>query len=152
MKRLMLIFMTITVSTIFAQSGIAETDTNLTRQVYGVVVHGNQQYLVTDKGFIPVQKYNDPWGEYYRQIYGDSTITNPNTEIKGEDGGVPYIMPMINVGDWVEKNYGFEGEMYLYDFMEMDSTGNYVYRPGALAILAQMKSDKPAKLPQPRRK
>jgi len=152
MKSLMLIFMAITVSTIYAQSGTAETDTNLTQQVYGVVVHENQQYLVTDKGFIPVQQSNDPWEDYYRKIYGDSTITNPNTEIKGDNAGMPYIMPMINVGDWVENNYGFEGDMYLYDFMQMDSTGNYVYRPGALAIIAQMKTEKPAKLPQPRRK
>ena len=43
-------------------------------------------------------KSNDDYIEYYREIYKDSTITNPNTEIKSEYSVnfIPYLMPSQN--------------------------------------------------------
>jgi len=51
--------------------------------VTGLIYSEESIFLVMENGFIELEQY-DAYEEYYRRIYNDSTIVNPNLEIKGE--------------------------------------------------------------------
>ncbi|MCF6269447.1 MAG: hypothetical protein L3J41_07045 [Melioribacteraceae bacterium] len=113
--------------------------------VQGIVYDGNQQYLVTDKGYIKIENKNkrksenDQWTEYYRKAHGDSSIKNPNTIIEQPSLNIPiqFFYPLGGRG-WIDKEYGFEEDAYLYDFVQADEYGNYAFRPGILGIIGGM--------------
>ena len=115
---------------------------NMNDAVHGIVYHGNQQYLVTDRGYIKVEtkkkSVNDQWTEYYRKAYGDSTIQNPNTIIEQPGLNIPIRFFLPVTSDWAEKEYDFEDDVYLYDFLEADESGSYIFRPGVLGIIGSI--------------
>ena len=49
--------------------------------VTGVVTSNEGTFLVLENGYIPIEQ-NDIWKEFYQRIYKDTTISNPNTELK----------------------------------------------------------------------
>ncbi len=112
---------------------------NMNDVVHGIVYHGNQQYLVTDNGYIKVENnrksVNDQWTDYYRKAYGDSTIQNPNTIIEQPRLNIPIQFFFPIGGNWIEKEYDFKENAYLYDFLEHDENGNYTFRPGVIGII-----------------
>jgi hypothetical protein len=123
-------------STLVAQNVNSQ---NMNDVVHGIVYHGNQQYLVTDNGYIKVENkqksVNDQWTEYYRKAYGDSTIQNPNTIIEQPRLNIP-IQFFFPVGrNWIDKEYEFNEDAYLYDFLEHDGNGSYTFRPGIIGII-----------------
>jgi len=91
MKLLLKIFFIVLLSGVLTAQSINKS--NLNDAVHGIVIHGNQQYLVTDNGYIKVgnkkKSENDKWAEYYRKAYGDPTIQNPNTIIEQPDLNIP---------------------------------------------------------------
>ena len=113
--------------------------------VQGIVYNGNDQYLVTDKGYIKIENKsrrkseNDQWTEYYRKAHGDSTIKNPNTIIEQPGLNIPiqFFLPIGGRG-WIDEEYNFEENAYLYDFVQADEYGNYTFRPGILGIIGGM--------------
>ncbi len=119
------------------------TTQNLKDAVRGVVYHGNEQYLITDNGYIKVESksksVNDEWTEYYRKAYGDSTIQNPNTIIEQPNLNIPiqFFLPIGGRG-WFDREVNFSDEAFLYDFIEMDKNGKFTYRPGTIGIIGRM--------------
>lgn len=75
---------------LFAQENYLNKDEN----IYGIITSENGTYLILDKGLMQFSKY-DPYLEYYRMVYNDSTLINPNTEIKEEFNFkiVPFLAP-----------------------------------------------------------
>ena len=133
-KNLFILF--IFISTIaFAQK--AEKSSDLNYQVLGIVINGGNYFLNTDKGLVKINNEEDPFEEYYRKIYNDSTIINPNTEIKpiGFYSSINFFNPAIDISQWAEKYNTFGNKLYLYDFMEIDENGNYVFKPGIIGLI-----------------
>ena len=136
-----ILYIFLSVSNILYSQNI--TSKNLNDTVRGVVYQGNEQYLITDNGYIKVtsnkKSINDQWTEYYRKTYGDSTIQNPNTIVEQPDLGIPiqFFMP-IGGGRWFDREVKFEEEAFLYDFVEMDKNGKFTYKPGKIGIIGQM--------------
>lgn len=134
MKKLFLLLFTMAVSTMFAQ----KKDTALNEKVLGVVINGGAYYLNTSNGLIKINsRENDPYEEYYREIYNDSTIINPNTELKfnAYESGINYFNPAVDISQWAEKYNTFGSKLYLYDFMHMDESGNYIFKPGIIGLI-----------------
>lgn len=153
-KKIIIILLIIYSSSFFllAQNKKNKKNEKLNEKVYGYVVNNNKMYLVTDNGFLNVYSNkitNKQWGDYYRKIYNDSTIVNPNTVIETNAGSafLNYFIP-INISDWIQQKYSFKNDMYLYDFIRVDSNGNYRYRPGILNIIADYKKDNKLVLPK----
>ena len=71
----------------------------------GMIQENNIIYLITkDKYFVLTS--NDPYEEYYRKIYGDSTLINPNTELK-ENFNIN-IVPFINANNELQNQFTFD--------------------------------------------
>lgn len=62
------------------------------------MINSNDEiYLILENGYLKLES-DEAYIEYYKQIYNDSSITNPNTEIK-ENYSVnffPYLIPTQN--------------------------------------------------------
>ena len=53
---------------------------NLDQNVSGLISTSDGVYLILEQGFMQISQ-TDIYTEYYREIYNDSTLVNPNTEI-----------------------------------------------------------------------
>ena len=120
-------------TSIFAQESIKSGDKDL--KVLGIIFANGQYYFHTEIGLLPInQNEKDPWEEYYRKIYNDSTIVNPNTEIEGGNVVNPYMFlnPAVNLTEWAEEYSNFDGDLYLHNFITIDENGVVTYKPGIL--------------------
>ncbi|MCB9247500.1 MAG: hypothetical protein H6613_02655 [Ignavibacteriales bacterium] len=63
---------------------------------------------------------NDSYIEYYKNIYNDSTIVNPNTEIKNNINLniIPFLSPQIN-----QQKYDFSEPLQMGIFIQTDEFG-----------------------------
>ena len=91
-------------------------------EVNGVVRTSNGIYLVVDKGFIAV-KESDLYTEYYRRIYGDSTLVNPNTVLNSEFdlNIIPYILPNTE-----QQKINFNQPLNIGMFLQLNDCGNLI--------------------------
>ncbi len=60
---------------------------------YGLVQNGNRYFLIDRQGILQLKK-QDAFQKYYRKIYSDSTIQNPNFIID-PNGNLENFMPFI---------------------------------------------------------
>ncbi|MDA3862219.1 MAG: hypothetical protein PF445_13450 [Melioribacteraceae bacterium] len=132
--------------TLFCTNLVAQniTTQNLKDVVRGVVYQGNEQYLVTENGYIKVENskksVNDEWTEYYSKAHGDSTIQNPNTIIEQPSLNIPIQFFLPSGGnESFDKEVKFSEEAFLYDFIIIDENGKFTYKPGAIGIIGNMK-------------
>jgi len=67
---------------------------NLDQSVVGMVTSNEGTFLILENGYLQISR-NDSYIDYYRKIYKDSTIVNPNTEIKSDYNinFIPYLSP-----------------------------------------------------------
>lgn len=85
----------------------------------GLLQDGNIFYLITkDKYFVLTT--NDPYEEYYRKIYGDSTIINPNTELK-ENFNIS-IVPFINPNNKLQNQFTFDEPVKIGLLLQFDKS------------------------------
>ncbi len=94
------------------------------QKIYGLIDNGTEKFIITENGIIKSE--NDAYLEYYRKIYGDSTIINPNTILNSKS---MKIIPLINPNDWSNLNFEIAPQVYFYDFLEHDSTGSIIISP-----------------------
>jgi len=87
MKKIFLILLACSIQ-LFSQNDVL--DSNL--PISGIISSNEGVFLIYNDGYIQLEQ-NDTYEEYYRRIYNDSTIVNPNTEIRGKYNLnlVPYI-------------------------------------------------------------
>lgn len=79
----------------FASNHLFSQDiTNLNQRAVGMITSDEGTFLILENGYLRVMK-NDPYEDYYQKIYNDSTIVNPNTEIKSAYNVdfFPYLIP-----------------------------------------------------------
>lgn len=141
MKLLLTILFTATIC--YAQTDVRENNP-LDTSVMGAYQYGGSYYLVTENGWLLVNSSmttNDQYTEYYRRIYGDSTIVSPNTIIHPDNSALQFITPVIDVSEWMQGFNPFGDKVYLNTFMIMDSTGRYTFRPGVSGIIEKMYAD-----------
>ncbi|GBD91712.1 hypothetical protein BMS3Abin04_02444 [bacterium BMS3Abin04] len=78
MKILILVILLFISSEILGQiDSTGNQSVNSTDGFYGLIQNGNQYFLVGEKGSLQLNKQN-AFQKYYRKIYSDSTIRNPN--------------------------------------------------------------------------
>jgi hypothetical protein len=92
---------------------------NFEQNVTGVITTSEGTYLILEQGFIKMPQ-TDMYTEYYRQIYNDSTLTNPNTELKSEFGLdiIPYI-----ITDSHQKRIDFTEPLKIGIFVKLNESG-----------------------------
>ncbi len=81
----------------FSTNLFAQEIKNLNQNVLGMINSNDEIYLILENGYLKLES-DEAYIDYYKQIYNDSTITNPNTEIK-ENYSVnffPYLIPTQN--------------------------------------------------------
>lgn len=135
MKQLFITLFFFLSTVIFAQEGKPASDLNC--KVFGIVLNGNSYYLNTESGLVKINSEEDPLEKYYQKIYNDSTIVNPNTELKpaAYNSAINFFNPAIDISQWAEKYDTFGNKLYLYDFMQIDENGNYVFKPGIVGLI-----------------
>ncbi len=85
-----LFFLIFFVNLFLAQNKLKIEKNDLKTKVYGYLQEGESFYFITQKGILKIAKdvnaktdVNLAYEQYYRRVYQDSTILNPNTIIQG---------------------------------------------------------------------
>ncbi len=125
---------------------------DLNTKVYGYVISESGEYISTAKGLLLINNTKDStdkWQKYYREVYGDSTIINPNTVIGEQKQQMPiqFLVP-VDITKRTNQSFSFSKQLYLYDFMQVDSIGNYNYKPGIMSIIGSLEKNKEVELPK----
>ncbi len=125
-------------------SGLAQSVSpdDLNMQVRGIFFYENLSYLITEKGFIqlPDEEINSQFQEYYRKVYNDSTIVNPNTILSsGDDSQILlYILPFVNVSELGDDLIALPEEFQLNNFLQQDTSGKLEYRKGVSSMVEKI--------------
>lgn len=98
-----------------------ENKLDLERNISGVITTSQGVYLVLDEGLMQINK-TDLYIEYYRKIYNDSTLINPNTVFNSEFDFniIPYIIP-----DTEQQNIDFSEPLKVGLFIQINESGKY---------------------------
>jgi hypothetical protein len=104
---------------------------DMNKSVTGIVTSNEGVYLILKKGLTQISQI-DPYEEYYRAIYNDSTIINPNTELKTEFNLniIPFISPTIK-----QHKIVFEEPLNLGFFVQINQLGGMNLTPYAKEYL-----------------
>lgn len=103
---------------------IAQTDyIKLDEDVTGFINSTEGSYLILEQRFLKINKI-DIYTEYYRQIYNDSTIVNPNTELKDNYSFtvIPYFTP-----NQFSNRIDLPEPMNLGIFIQLNESGTYQF-------------------------
>ncbi len=94
---------------------------NLNQNVVGMITSNEGTFLILENGYLQINKI-DPYQDYYRKIYNDSTIVNPNTEIKSNYNinYLPYLIPSQN-----KNRIDFSKPMNLGILIQLNKDNNY---------------------------
>lgn len=103
----------------------------------GLLIEKGIKFLVTDKGFMPVNS-EDPWQDYYRMIYKDTTITNPNTLINHNSESNFVFFPAFDID--YENFYKFPENSKIKDFFSNDLKGKIYFMPERLKTKLETKT------------
>ena len=126
LKKLLIIFI-LTPIFLFCQEYIFDEN----EIIYGIINSEKGTYLILEKGFIRINE-NDAYVEYYKKIYNDSTIVNPNTEIKSNINLniIPFLSPQIN-----QQKFDFSEPLKMGIFVQTDKFGYLNLTPYAKEYL-----------------
>ena len=104
---------------------------DLDRNVNGIINTSEGAYLILEEGLTQISKTN-AYTEYYRRIYNDSTIVNPNTELKEEFNLniIPFLSPSINEYNRID----FQDSQQLRLFIQLNDNSGYSLTPYAEEI------------------
>ena len=105
----------------------------------GWIDYQGVQYLITADGIIRQSidnQTNDFYTRYYREIYNDSTLHNPNYVMNSSPQ--VYISPMVNLSDSSKWNVPVGQGLYLFDFIEHNSQGQIKLLPGMINQLIKI--------------
>lgn len=127
MKKSILIFLFFTIL-LFAQ----ENTQDLNKNVTGLILSDQGVFLLLGDEYILLEKA-DPYEEYYRKIYNDPTIVNPNTELKEEFnlGIIPFLSPSISQSNRIDFNEPHE----LGLFLRLNESNNFNLTPYARTVV-----------------
>ncbi len=120
---------------IFAQSDTTEYNKLKNEQVIGFINDANGKIIVTDKGYFLI-KNRDPYEEYYRRIYKDSTIVNPNKVINGNNFEVNFI-PIIYNKNLLNGFHRFHRKFNLGEIITISKQGKLTVIPQAIPVIFQ---------------
>ncbi len=117
---------------------IAQNDYfGLEERVTGIITINEGSYLILNQGFIQINKI-DIYTEYYRQIYNDSTIVNPNTELK--DNFSFTIIPYLNPNQF-NNRFDFAEPMNLGIFLQLNESGKYEFTSFGESFIDSIRSE-----------
>lgn len=107
---------------VFCANSFAQEIKNPDQNVYGFLESDGKTYFVLQEGYL-LLKNNDDYIEYYHKIYNDSTITNPNTEIKSEYSVnfIPYLLPSQN-----DNKINFDKPKNLGVLIQLNKSNEYI--------------------------
>lgn len=104
---------------------------NLEQNVSGLISTSDGVYLILEQGFMQISQ-TDIYTEYYREIYDDSTLVNPNTEIRTEYdlNIIPYIIPNKK-----HQQITFDEPINIGIFVSLNEAGKFNLTPYSTDIL-----------------
>ena len=117
MKNLIIILIFISL-TIIAQ----EEPNRFGKRLNGIIQTPGEIIFIIDDEYYKLES-NDYYEEYYRTIYNDSTIVNPNTEIKSNFNLT--TIPFIDLGSNNFKSHFFDVPIQFGMFIEVNENGNF---------------------------
>jgi len=103
----------------------AQAKINPNEEIIGVILTDNNPVLITKTGYYQIQNRKDKWEEYYQKIYNDSTIINPNTELK--ENYTINISPFVLSDSENYQKYYFEKPLKLGMLIEIGENNNYSF-------------------------
>lgn len=104
--------------------------------VEGIVYSGNEIFLMVDGGYLKTNQ-TDYYEEYYRKIYNDSTITNPNTVLSNDID--LNIIPFINLSHKA-KMHRFQNPLSLGVILYAQDKNSYSLTPFAHKLIDSIKA------------
>lgn len=132
MKNILLILL------FFPCLSFSQFDSNdLEKTVVGIITSNEGDYLILKEGFIRIST-TDKYLEYYKAIYNDSTIVNPNTEIKEEFN--LYLIPFIIPNNKNER-IDFSEPLSLGIFLQMKDENYYSLTEFGESIIDSLKTN-----------
>lgn len=137
-----LIFLTFIISGIYSQTKVLDLIQDGDLLVSGLIVYGKTQFLVTDQGYLPLNT-KDPWQAYYRMIYQDSTIINPNTLLNNNSKSNFLFFPAVDID--YQKYYKFPENSKLKEFFGENLKGNIYFLPEKIEEKLKPKKDEKEK-------
>ncbi|MFH0736490.1 MAG: hypothetical protein V1773_17855 [bacterium] len=89
----------------------AQTEYQITKgdTAYAIINYCGTEYLLTNTGVCLLKTnkdsttINDFYTDYYRRIYNDSTLQNPNYIQENNDNQIN-IFPLVDVNSWINNN------------------------------------------------
>jgi len=138
-KKIAIFYFIFLLSSFYAQSKI-----NPNEEIIGVILTDNNPVLITKTGYYQIQNRKDAWEEYYQKIYNDSTIINPNTELKGNY--TINITPYVLSGSENYQNYYFEEPLQLGMLISIGENNNYSFTNYGLSIFDSLSTKQNKKL------
>jgi len=105
---------------------IAQEDYNFENNtVKGILFSNFNTYLILEDGYLKVNEI-DPYEEYYRKVYNDSTLINPNTIITNNIDLtiIPFISNSAN-----QKNFIFNEPFEIGAFIQLSNSDQYSLTP-----------------------
>lgn len=101
-----------------------------------IIYSGDEIFLMVDDGFLKINQ-TDSYEEYYRKIYNDSTITNPNTILNSNVD--LNIIPFINLSSKTKK-HRFKNPLELGVFLSPNAPNGYIITPYAQGLIDSIKT------------
>ncbi len=111
---------------------------DLTKNVLGVISSNEGIILVLEDEYLFLGG-NDQLTDYYRTIYNDSTIVNPNTEIKNDFGlnFIPYIASPIEIYNQLD----FEQPLNLGMLIQFSKSGSFDFSQYGKSIIDVLRQE-----------
>ena len=108
---------------ILSFTNFAQKEPNrLDKRLNGIIQTPSEIIFIIDDEYYKLES-NDYYEEYYRRIYNDTTIVNPNTEIKSNFNLT--IISFIDFGNNNFKSHFFDVPIQFGMFIEVNENGNF---------------------------
>jgi hypothetical protein len=108
----------------FSSLVYSQNKTKGDEEIIGVIITNSNPVIITNSGYYKLEsKENDKWLEYYQKIYNDTTITNPNTEIKSDYSF--NIIPYLVASTEIQNQFSFEEPLSFGLFFQLENNEQY---------------------------
>ena len=108
----------------FSSFSYSQNKVKSDEEIIGFIITNSTPIIITNTGYYKLEKKeNDKWLEYYQKIYNDTTIINPNTEIKNDYAF--NIIPFVFSSTEMQNQYNLEEPVKFGMFFQIDMNGQY---------------------------
>ncbi len=137
MKNLLIIIIFLTAGNCVAQISADSINCLQSKTVIGFIDAGKEKFIVLEDEIIKI-KNDDFYTQYYRTIYGDSTIVNPNTLLNNKQSNIEFLST-VDLENYKKQYYTLPKGVKLKTFFNIDSTGKFFVLPQIDSLFSKYK-------------